>query len=204
VNLGVLHMQSADPTHLPLYWTNNILLHIGSNVLNCCIIGFHGAGEVNGHGTGSVNGNANQPVQTFAWASWITPGTYPRVAGRPLPTDWAIQDIQALSHEISEWADDPFVNNLVEPWQTPTAPQYGCSSYLETGDPVGGYDLAPVSSANGVVYAGGDGGTVFAFLAATGAKLWSHQIGAAGSPAVVNGKVYIGSADHNIYAFGLP
>ena len=66
----------------------------------------------------------------------------------------------------------------------------------------------PVSSApavaNGVVYAGGDGGTVFAFRAATGAKLWSHQIGAAGSPAVVNGTVYIGSADHNIYAFGLP
>ena len=39
-------------------------------------------------------------------------------------------------HEIAEWADDPFVNNSVEPWLTPTAPQYGCSGILETGDPV--------------------------------------------------------------------
>ncbi|MGN6333007.1 MAG: hypothetical protein ACTHOD_15375 [Motilibacteraceae bacterium] len=34
--------------------------------------------------------------------------------------------------------DDPFINNTVNPWVTPTAPQYGCTSYLETGDPVVG------------------------------------------------------------------
>jgi hypothetical protein len=126
-------MQSADPTHLPLYLTNNILLHIGSDPTNCCIIGFHGAGEVNGHGTGSVHGNGNQSVQTFAWASWVRPGIYARANGG---TDWALQDIHALSHEIAEWGDDPFVNNTVEPWLTPTAPQYGCTDVLETGDPV--------------------------------------------------------------------
>ena len=132
-------MQSADPTHLPLYLTNNVLLHIGSNVLNCCVIGFHGAGEVIGHGTGSVHGNGNQAVQTFSWASWVQPGIYARPAGG---TDWALQDIHALSHEISEWADDPFVNNTVQPWLTPTAPQYGCTSVLETGDPVVGIGFA--------------------------------------------------------------
>ena len=126
-------MQTADPTHLPLYLTNNVLLHIGSNIFNCCVIGFHGAGEVVGHGTGSVNGNANQAVQTFAWASWVRPGIYARADGG---TDWALQDIHALSHEIGEWGDDPFVNNTVEPWLTPTAPQYGCTGVLETGDPV--------------------------------------------------------------------
>jgi hypothetical protein len=126
-------MQSADPTHLPLYLTNNILLHIGSDPTNCCIIGFHGAGEVNGHGTGSVHGNGNQAVQTFAWASWVRPGIYARANGG---TDWALQDIHALSHEIAEWGDDPFVNNTVEPWLTPTAPQYGCTDVMETGDPV--------------------------------------------------------------------
>jgi hypothetical protein len=71
-----------------------------------------------------VNGQGNQPVQTYAWAS---PGFF---------AEWALQDIHPLSHEISEWADDPFINNTVEPWLTPTAPQYGCSSLLETGDPV--------------------------------------------------------------------
>ena len=131
--------QSADPHHLPLYLTDNVLLHIGSNVFNCCVIGFHGAGEAVGHGTGSVNGNGNQHVQTFAWASWVQPGIYARPNGG---TDWALQDIHALSHEIAEWADDPFVNNTVQPWLTPTAPQYGCTKVMETGDPVVGIGFA--------------------------------------------------------------
>jgi len=122
----------ADPTHLPIYLTNNVLLHIGPNVFNCCVIGFHGT-RASGLGGGSNNSNGNAKVQTFAWASWVQPGIYARPDGG---TDWALQDIHALSHEISEWADDPFVNNTVEPWVTPTAPQYGCSGLLETGDPV--------------------------------------------------------------------
>ena len=126
----------VDPTHLPLYLTNKILLHIGRDPTNCCIIGFHGAGPVpsgdeNAYGPG--HGNGNQPIQTFAWASWVTPGIYARPNGG---VNWALQDIHAVSHEVAEWADDPFINNLVEPWLTPTAPQYGCTDVLETGDPV--------------------------------------------------------------------
>ena len=124
--------QRADPTHLPIYLSNDVLL---TQKGSCCVIGFHGT-RAAGLGGGSGNSNGNAAVQTFAWASWLRPGTYPRVSGQPLPTDWALQDIQALSHEISEWADDPFVNNTVEPWATPTAPQYGCSPVMETGDPV--------------------------------------------------------------------
>jgi hypothetical protein len=123
---------TADPTHLPIYLTDNVLLHIGPSVTNCCVIGFHGT-RAAGLGGGSNNSNGNAKVQTFAWASWVQPGLYSRPNGG---TDWALQDIHALSHEISEWADDPFVNNTVEPWVTPTAPQYGCTGVLETGDPV--------------------------------------------------------------------
>ena len=122
----------ADPTHLPLYLTDNVLLHIGPDIFNCCVIGFHGTRAAGGGG-GSSNSNGNAKVQTFAWASWVQPGIYARPAGG---TDWALQDIHAISHEIAEWADDPFVNNYVEPWLTPTAPQYGCTDVLETGDPV--------------------------------------------------------------------
>ncbi|HYL45013.1 MAG TPA: hypothetical protein VEU97_16650 [Ktedonobacteraceae bacterium] len=123
---------TADPTHLPIYLTNNVLLHVGSNIFNCCVIGFHGT-RAAGLGGGSNNSNGNAVVQTFAWASWVQPGIYSRPNGG---TDWALQDIHALSHEIAEWGDDPFVNNTVEPWLTPTAPQYGCTGVLETGDPV--------------------------------------------------------------------
>src|SRR5258708_32335903 len=52
----------------------------------------------------------------------------------------------ALSHEIAEWADDPFVNNTVQPWLTPTAPQYGCTGVLESGDPVVGIGFAKGSN----------------------------------------------------------
>src|SRR5579859_173523 len=123
---------SADPTHLPIYLTNNVLLHIGPNPLNCCVIGFHGT-KATGNRLGNGKSNGNTKMQTFAWASWVQPGLYSRPNGG---TDWALQDIHALSHEIAEWGDDPFVDNLVEPWLTPTAPQYGCTNILETGDPV--------------------------------------------------------------------
>jgi hypothetical protein len=134
-NLGT-SLGYVDPTHLPLYLTNKILLHIGLDPTNCCIIGFHGAGPVpSGNDTayGPGHGNGNQPIQTFAWASWVTPGIYARPNGG---VNWALQDIHAVSHEVAEWADDPFINNFVEPWLTPTAPQYGCTNILETGDPV--------------------------------------------------------------------
>jgi len=122
----------ADPTHLAMYLTDDVLLFVGKNVLNCCVIGYHGT-RVAGGGAGSSSSQGNAKVQTFAWASYTSPGIYARPDGG---TDWALQDIHAISHEIAEWADDPFVNNYVEPWLTPTAPQYGCTNILETGDPV--------------------------------------------------------------------
>src|SRR5499427_3745365 len=123
---------TADPTHLPLYLTDSVLLHIGKDIFNCCVIGFHGT-KAAGNGGGSNNSNGNAKVQTFAWASYVAPGIYAQPNGG---VNWALQDIHAISHEIAEWADDPFVNNTVEPWLTPTAPQYGCTDILETGDPV--------------------------------------------------------------------
>jgi hypothetical protein len=130
--------QSADATHLPIYLTDNVFLHIGPDINNCCVIGYHGT-RAAGLGGGNGGSNGNAVVQTFAWASYVRPGFYSRPAGG---TDWALQDIHALSHEIAEWADDPFVNNTVEPWLTPTAPQYGCTGVLETGDPVVGIGFA--------------------------------------------------------------
>jgi len=122
---------TADPTHLPIYLTDSILLYIGAPG-NCCVLGYHGT-EATGARKGNGQSQGNTAMQTFAWASWVRPGIYARPNGG---TDWALQDIHALSHEIAEWGDDPFVNNLVEPWLTPTAPQYGCTNILETGDPV--------------------------------------------------------------------
>ncbi|MGM0592778.1 MAG: PQQ-binding-like beta-propeller repeat protein, partial [Halobacteriota archaeon] len=60
--------------------------------------------------------------------------------------------------------------------------------------------------ADGLVYAttGGSGvGTVHAIDAATGNEEWSHDVGSPlTSPAVVDGRVYVGSRDGHLYALG--
>ena len=123
----------VDPTHLPIYLTKDVFLYRDNNPFNCCEAGFHAASP-------ALHGNGNQSVQTWAWASYISPGEQSRPDGGTL---WALQDISILSHEIAEWADDPFINNFVEPWLTATsAPIYGCVNLLETGDPVVGIGFA--------------------------------------------------------------
>jgi hypothetical protein len=87
----------------------------------CCIAGEHVAAK-------SLNGNGQQQVQTYLWASWGDPGSLP-----PVQPFLGVQDVFVLSHEVSEWLNDPFVNNLVPPWPFALG---GCQGNLETGDAV--------------------------------------------------------------------
>jgi hypothetical protein len=160
--LGKLQIKA---TTVPIFLTDNVLLYDGhENYLNCCTLGYHGAGMPIGHGAGSANGNGKQPVQTFMYSAWSTPGSYSGfltdyTGTRSAPrATRGIADIHAFSHEVSEFLDDPFVNNAVQPWQTPTAPQYGCTPVLETGDPVVGlwfpYDGNNAAAPIGTTYYG--------------------------------------------------
>ena len=40
-----------------------------------------------------------------------------------------------MSHEVSEWANDPYVNNVVPRWDQPNG-QTCYSNLLEVGDPI--------------------------------------------------------------------
>jgi hypothetical protein len=125
---NAINTYKVDPTTFPMILVHNTLLYIGTTD-NCCVIGYHGSGS-------SLNGNGTQGVQTYMFGAMITPGTF----GDPSKPGNGLSDIHAFSHEVSEWYDDPFVNNYVQPWEDlVTAPQYGCTSILETGDPVVGY-----------------------------------------------------------------
>jgi hypothetical protein len=136
-----------DATTVPIFLTDNVLLYIKGSPIgyqNCCILGYHGAGMPVGRGAGSANGSGKQPVQTFMYTAYVTPGTYSGFLSdytgtrtAPSPTR-GLSDIHALSHELVEWLDDPFINNAVQPWRVASAPQYGCTAVLETGDPVVG------------------------------------------------------------------
>jgi hypothetical protein len=133
---SILVSAHLSPTTLPIVISDNVYLYIKS-LSNCCVIGFHGAGHPTGLGAGPTHGNGNQPVPTFAWASWIPTAN---IFGPGLT------DVAALSHEISEWGHDPFVNNYVNNWEVAGEPQYGCSNVLETGDPLVGVDFAAGST----------------------------------------------------------
>ena len=66
-------------------------------------------------------------------------------------------------------------------------------------------DFSPVAIANGVLYSGGGiNWHLFGFNAASGATLWNQYMGADidSSPAIANGRVYVGSYDQYVYAFG--
>ena len=121
-----------DPATLPIFLTHDVVLYAGNDYSNCCIIGYHGASRVKVKPT--------KPIWTYVYAAYLTPKTF---GGWGTPVG-GLADIHALSHEVSEWLDDPFTNNVVNPWLAPSAPQYGCTNLLETGDPVVGvwYPLA--------------------------------------------------------------
>jgi hypothetical protein len=116
--LGKTHI---DPTHLPIVVTDNVVL-ADIKTGQCCTLGYHGVSS-------SLSGNGKQQVQTYIFSAY---------AARGISSQLYIADIHGLSHEVAEWADDPFLNNAVTPWFTQAGKQYGCTSLLETGDPVVG------------------------------------------------------------------
>ena len=94
-------LTQINPSVLPLFITYDIYLTSGG----CCIGGYHSA-------------NGAQPGgQTYSYATYVdSVGAFS-------------QDVSALSHELGEWLDDPFVDNRVN-----------CTdnSILEVGDPLEG------------------------------------------------------------------
>lgn len=76
-----------NPKVLAIFVTYNIYLSSNTDLTGCCIGGYH-----------SYNG-----VNTYMSASYV--GTVGAFA----------QDVSALSHEVGEWMDDPFANNVDVP-----------------------------------------------------------------------------------------
>lgn len=135
---NLINSLHIDPTTMPVFLNANVFLYDGNDQVNgCCVLGYHGART-------ALRGNGAQGVQTYMFAAFIAPGSFGGYPAIP------IADIHGLSHEVSEWMNDPFVNNLVQPWAVPTATQYGCTAYLETGDPVVGVGFSQTT--NGLTY----------------------------------------------------
>ena len=99
----------VDARQLLMFFTENVFLSNGA-------MAFHGLALI------APPGN----IQTFVWASWYTPDT----------VDAGSADIAAMSHEIAEWMNDPFIGNVTPEWRFP---------YWPFADPVGCLDLFEVA-----------------------------------------------------------
>jgi hypothetical protein len=98
-------MTQITPNSFAIALTYNVYLSNTSRVSGCCIGGYH-----------SAFGSTSSP-QTYGHFTYI-----------PVVNQFS-QDVSALSHEVGEWMDDPFVNN--------SAPSTGgCGGILEVGDPL--------------------------------------------------------------------
>jgi len=115
----IIQLQKLDVQGLAIALTNNVFLSPTAAMNECCVVGFHTAFDA------SAKEN-RQAAQTFVWASYASPGVF----------GGTFEDVIALSHEISEWMNDPFVTNAVPRWQYPGSTE--CQGSLETGDPLEG------------------------------------------------------------------
>ena len=118
----------------------NTFLFIGTTS-NCCILGFHSYDFELGT---PDNGNVEKRY-VMNYSSWISPGLF----------GGGFQDVTALSHEIAETYNDPFVasDNIrnITPWWK--APNGNCQNDLETGDVIEGLPngVFPITM-NGMTY----------------------------------------------------
>lgn len=114
----IVQLERLRPDALVMIVTNNVFLAPQGDVKQCCLLGFH---------TAFASGPAGrmQQVQTLVWASWVDQGLFGNSIG----------DVTPLSHEISEWMNNPFGNNVVPAWQ-PLGTSAACQTNLETADPV--------------------------------------------------------------------
>ena len=107
---------SYGVSQFPNLLAYQVVLCSGAIPSTCGIGGYHSAIPVGG------------TFRSYSYASWVTASVYGTNGS----------DLAAMSHEISEWYNDPFVNNKAPKWTSPLSPQYGCTDALETGDPLVG------------------------------------------------------------------
>jgi len=119
----------------------NTYLYFGSPNQDCCVLGFHSYDFEPGDAS---NGNKERRY-VVNYSSWISPGLFGS----------GFQDVTALSHEIAESFNDPFVvsdnkHNLTPWW---LAPNGNCQNNLEGGDVIEGLprDTYPIQM-NGMTY----------------------------------------------------
>lgn len=107
--LPLLHLHADEA---PLFVTQSVTADA---------LGYHDAFLV-------PDGRGGQRVQTLMWTSWLDAAQVGDLLG----------DISTLNHEVTEWIDDPFINNAAPLWAFPPFNVVcGDTPFVEVGDPQG-------------------------------------------------------------------
>ena len=116
-----------DPTHLAVFLTDNVIV---TDRYGGWYLGFHSADR-------AAVGSGAQPVNTYIYATYLQPGLFSEVVEND-------KDVHTLSHEVAEWAADPFVNNTIASVYWNDGFFAGCLGLIEVGDPAIflGFDIA--------------------------------------------------------------
>ena len=131
----ILQLTPIDPDEVPIFVTQNVTAEA---------LGYHDAFPVS-------NDDGKVTLQTLIYTSWLDPRL----------VDPLFADVSTFNHELGEWLNDPFVNNVVPDWMypPPNDKQSVCSGnpFLEVGDPQGNgptYRDFPTytMTVNGVLY----------------------------------------------------
>jgi hypothetical protein len=134
-----VHLYPSDT--LPIYLTDNVFESFDGTINTCCVLGYHNS-----------QGPPVATAKTWIYAAYVEPNTF---------VFDSFSDVLFLSHEVSEWLNDPFVGrlqlgfvNLIPPALLPG--QGGaCIVNFETGDPLEGLPNGPAfftQVTNGTAY----------------------------------------------------
>ena len=107
----ILQFSDVQPDELPIFVTDNVFADA---------LGYHDAFVVG-------QNDGTDVLQTLVYSSWLEPALVGDL----------LADVSTLNHEIGEWLNDPYVNNIVPLWNFPNISVCGDNPFLEVGDPQG-------------------------------------------------------------------
>jgi hypothetical protein len=115
----------------------NTYLYLDGNPNHCCVLGFHSYDFE----PGDASNNFREKRYVLNYSSWISHGLFAP----------GFEDITALSHEMTESLNDPFVGSDgahgITPWWSST--NGNCQNDLEVGDAIEGLPDATIAIRTG-------------------------------------------------------
>src|SRR5438094_619912 len=135
------HSGEITPQSISTFLFPNTYLYLNGNPNHCCVLGFH----TYDFEPGDSSNGFREKRYVLNYASWISPGLFGP----------GFEDVTALSHEVVESLNDPFVGSDgvhgITPWWLSL--NGNCQNDLEVGDVIEGLPDATVTiKTGGAIY----------------------------------------------------